>query len=92
MNKINKFDGLPDFVCSEDKEYIVEYILSDDGGCNSRTSPFLMPIGTIFEHNFGTYKVSSIDIEVTHIIVWCDRVEKETPKFDFLIALRNIFN
>lgn len=89
---INSFDELTDFISGEDLPYLVEYILMDDGGFCHRCSPFLMPIGTIFEHEFGTYKVISFDRKTHNIIVFCDRINLEHKNFDLLIELQKKLN
>lgn len=89
---IDSFDQLSLFREGEDDEYIVEYILSDDSGFCHRASPFLMKVGTIFEHNYGTYEVLSIDRKIKNIIVYCSRVTQETPSFNTLLKMRNDFN
>mgnify|MGYP000860815582 CR=1 FL=1 len=61
MTTIDNFDELTDFRDGEDDKYLVEYVLADDFGFSHRCSPFLIPKGTVFEHNYGTYKVISID-------------------------------
>jgi hypothetical protein len=36
-----------------------DYYLCDDGGCNTiESQEILLPIGTIFRHEYGFYKVS----------------------------------
>ena len=89
---IDSFDELTDFRVGEDDKYLVEYILADDGGFNHRCSPFLMPEGTIFEHDYGTYKVISINRRIKHIVIHCERIEKKTPMFDALFKMINQFN
>jgi len=81
VNNIQIYDG-----------YIVEYILADWGGFCHRASPFLMQVGTVFEHEYGTYKVTSIDRKPKHIIVYCEHLKKETTFFDTLFKLRDEFN
>lgn len=89
---IDGFDELTDFVTCEKEPYIVEYILSDDNGFCHRASPFLMPVGTIFEHEFGTYEVKSIDRKLRYIIVYCVHIDNSTPMFKSLIDMRKSFN
>ena len=89
---IDGFDELTEFVCGEDEQHIVEYILMDDGGFCHRASPFLMPVGTVFEHNFGTYQVQSIDRKPKTISVFCVRLDSDTPMFNQLFELRKNFN
>lgn len=89
---INGFDELTDFKDGEDYKYLVEYVLSDDSGFCHRCSPFLLSKGTIFEHNYGTYKVVSIDRKVKHIVLHCERIDNKTPMFDTLFKMRDEFN
>lgn len=46
------------------------YYLIDDNGYCSRSNIFKMPVGTVFEHDFGTYIVTSIE----HDKIFCDRL------------------
>lgn len=89
---INSFDELTSFKDGEDDKYLVEYVLADDGGFCHRCSPFLIPKGTTFEHNYGTYKVMSIDRKIKHIVIHCERVDTKTPMFDTLFKMRDEFN
>lgn len=55
----------------------IHYELCDDGGsCAVWDIPFLLPIGTIFEHEFGTYKVTQYQFpdKPTDGIIACDRL------------------
>jgi len=92
MTTIDNFDELTDFRDGEDNKYLVEYVLADDFGFSHRCSPFLMPKGTVFEHNYGTYKVISIDRKIKHIVLHCERIENKTPMFDSLFKMINQFN
>lgn len=92
MTTINNFDELTDFKDGEDEKYLVEYILADDGGFCHRASPFLMPVGTVFEHEYGTYEVKRHDIKVKHIIVYCERLDKGIYLFSTLFSIRTKFN
>ena len=89
---INSFDQLTNFSEDENDGFIVEYLLIDDNGFCHRASPFLMPQGTIFEHEFGTYQVTSIDRKNKHIVVNCDRITVSHLAFDTLIKMRDNFN
>lgn len=73
------------FKDGESKHYIVEYILADDGGMCFRHSPFLLPKGAIFEHEYGTYEVTEITKDKQQITVYCERLKTKTPLFDKLI-------
>ena len=92
FGSVKNFDALTMFKDGEDDKYLVEYLLVDDNGFDHRCSPFLIPVGTVFEHNFGTYEVISIDRKMENIVVFCERVTKEKPMFDSLIAMKNQFN
>jgi hypothetical protein len=92
MVTIDSFDELTDFKDGEDDKYLVEYVLFDDGGFCHRASPFLMKKGAIFEHNYGTYKVVSINRKLKNIVVVCDRIDNETPDFDSLFKEKEKFN
>ena len=51
-----------------------------------------MPKGTIFEHNYGTYKVESIYIDAGQIVVSCERYNKKKPFFDALFQIMKNLN
>lgn len=78
------WDEITNFRSGECDKYIVEYLLFDDGGFCHRASPFLMPIGTVFEHDFGTYKVTHIFRQIKNIVVHCERIDSTHKIFDFL--------
>lgn len=67
------------FINGESPEYLVIYLLVEDRGFNQRISPFLMPLGTVFQHELGTYRVDSIDKKDGKIIAVCEK-EKEDQK------------
>jgi hypothetical protein len=81
---MNSYNELTSFKDGEDDKYIVKYVLADDGGFCHKLSPFLMPKGTIFEHNYGTYEVISIDKIEKDIIIHCERINNKTTMFDAL--------
>lgn len=89
---INSFDEITDFKDGESDEYIIEYILADDGGFCHRASPFLMKVGTVFEHEYGTYVVSEIRRQKKHIVVCCDRESMNHPSFDLLFKMKDNSN
>jgi hypothetical protein len=71
-----------DFTSGEDNDKIVEYYLLDDGGCSNRCSPFIMPVGTEFEHEYGRYKVTEIKREAGQAIkVVCERLTRAITMF-----------
>jgi hypothetical protein len=79
--------------CELDDKYLVEYLLMDDFGFVPKHFHFLIPVGTKFEHEYGTYEVTSIDKNTgNRIMVICDRLEKKKPMFDCLLSMRNQFN
>ena len=94
MELINGFnwDEITDFKCGENEDFIIEYLLFDDGGFCHRASPFLMPVGTIFEHEYGTYEVTHIFRQIKNIVVHCERRKLRHDKFDFLFKLKKTFN
>jgi hypothetical protein len=51
---------------------LIHYELIDDGGSNIMLLPILLSIGTVFEHEYGKYKVSKI----IENVVLCDRIRK----------------
>lgn len=61
----------------------IHYMLIDDGGINDLWEiPILLPIGTFFEHEFGTYKVSSYDkMNDGTTAVMCDRQSTVTLNY-----------
>jgi hypothetical protein len=86
---IDSWDEITDFRSGEDDEYIVEYILADDGGFCHRASPFLMSVGTVFEHEFGTYRVDEIIRNIKHIVLYCNRIDRTHKSFDLLFKIQN---
>jgi hypothetical protein len=76
-----------------DDKYLVEYILMDDFGFVPKYFHFLIPVGTKFEHEYGTYEVFSIDKNSENrIMVICNRLESKKPMYDCLLSMRNQFN
>jgi hypothetical protein len=63
----------------------IHYELVDDGGSNAMYLPIVMPVGTFFHHEYGTYKVES-HISTgssngnNHLIIMCERTSKNTHK------------
>ncbi len=51
----------------------IHYELVDDGGSCALWMPILLDIGTVFKHEYGTYKV----VEEIKGVVLCDRINKE---------------
>ena len=92
ITTINDFDELTEWRGCEDDEFMVEYILMDNFGASLRSSPFLMSVGATFEHEFGTYKVLSIEMRQKYTVVICNRISNNRFKFDLINRLRKIFN
>jgi hypothetical protein len=70
-------------------KYLVEYILMDDSGFVPKYFHFLIPEGTKFENEYGTYEVFSIDKNSgNRIMVICHRLESKTPMFDNLLTMK----
>ncbi len=66
-----------------EERYLVEYLLMDDGGFNPRTFEILLPVGTEFEHEYGTYIVTKIDKnDGGRLMVLCDRIYSSHDEFD----------
>ena len=63
----------------------IHYELCDDGGSNAMYLPIVMSVGTIFQHEYGTYQVEShtpagsANGNNTFIII-CERINKTTHK------------
>lgn len=77
---------MQNFTNGEDDKYLVEYLLMDDGGFVPKYFALLIPVGTKFEHEYGTYEVTSIDKNSgNRIMVICHRLESKTPLFDSLL-------
>lgn len=57
---------------------IWDYQLADDNGISTAENvPMLLPIGTIFKHEYGTYKVELYQhIGNDAIDVYCERISK----------------
>ena len=72
-----------------DDKYLVEYLLMDDSGFVPKYFHLLIPVGTVFEHEYGTYEVFTIDKNSgNRIMVICHRLESKTPLFDNLLAMK----
>ncbi|OQA45807.1 MAG: hypothetical protein BWY47_01917 [Bacteroidetes bacterium ADurb.Bin302] len=81
-----------------DLDVKVKYMLFDDGGVCDRWLPILLPIGTVFKHEYGTYKVeryiephASKTEPVNEFTVVCERLdsrdglkEGKIPNFIFV--------
>ena len=63
----------------------IHYELCDDGGSNAMYLPIIIPVGTVFNHEYGTYKVESHSPAGSSngnndFIVMCERILKATHK------------
>ena len=81
-----------------DLDVKVKYMLFDDGGVCDRWLPILLPIGTVFKHEYGTSKVeryiephASKTEPVNEFTVVCERLdsrdglkEGKIPNFIFV--------
>ena len=57
-------------------EYV--YLLQDENGVSNSENEILLPIGTVFSHEFGTYKVTGwfdIDYRKTDLPNMVDQIE-----------------
>lgn len=52
----------------------IHYELIDDGGSNAMWIPIILPVGTVFKHEYGTYKVSEHKGEGSKLVILCDRL------------------
>lgn len=52
----------------------IHYELIDNGGSNVMWIPIILPVGTIFQHEYGTYKVSEHKGEGSEFVILCDRL------------------
>lgn len=50
------------------------YYLCDDNGFNSINLEFLISVNTVFEHEYGTYKVDEIIEKHDGVFVNCERI------------------
>ncbi len=50
----------------------------DDSGINTIQLQVLIPINTIFEHEYGTYEVEEIVEGKKDINVYCERISERT--------------
>ena len=54
----------------------IHYELMDDNGSNAMYLPILLEAGTVFKHEFGTYKVDWIQKDsLGKLVVVCERIE-----------------
>lgn len=52
----------------------IHYELIDNGGSNAMWIPIILPVGTIFEHEYGTYKViDHIKKAGSELVILCER-------------------
>ena len=63
----------------------IQYILFDNSGACTRSWPLLLPVGTVFKHEYGTYKVEEHALpgskgknEPSEFTVVCERVSLES--------------
>jgi hypothetical protein len=56
----------------------ITYQLIDDSGINTIQLQVLIPINTIFEHEYGTYEVEEIVEGKRDINVYCERISERT--------------
>ena len=56
----------------------ITYQLIDDSGINTIQLQVLIPINTIFEHEYGTYEVEEIVEGKRDIHVYCERISERT--------------
>jgi len=61
------------------EEKQIHYELVDDGGSNAMYLPVVLPIGTRFHHEYGSYEVKEyIRNEKKEFVILCDRYSKAT--------------
>jgi hypothetical protein len=56
----------------------IKYQLMDDSGINIIQVQILIPINTIFEHEYGIYEVDEIVEDKYTIAVFCQRISERT--------------
>ena len=56
----------------------IKYQLMDDSGINIIQLQVLIPINTIFQHEYGTYEVDEIVEDKYTIAVFCQRISERT--------------
>jgi hypothetical protein len=56
----------------------ITYQLMDDSGINIIQLQVLIPINTIFQHEYGTYEVDEIVEDKHTIAVFCQRISERT--------------
>jgi hypothetical protein len=61
----------------------VIYNLIDDNGISPVELELLIPINTVFEHEYGTYRVDEIRERDDTIYVDCDRISKYSKLRNF---------
>lgn len=66
--QINKMSSEPE----------IHYELMDNGGSNALWLPIIMPVGTHFHHEFGTYKVVEHKNEDNNFVILCERKTNST--------------
>ena len=81
-------DGYP-FINDETCEFLVDLYLIKDTKVEMRVSPFMLPVGSRFEHQSGTYEVMEILTKHGGIQVMCECVFNDTTLFNIVNNMRN---
>ena len=80
--------GYP-FIDDEVADFMVDLYLIRDKKVEMRVSPFLLPVGTKFEHQSGTYEVVQILTKNGGIQVMCECVYNDTGLFNMVNNMRD---
>ena len=64
------------------------FILAGSEGATSMNLPILLPVGSKFEHELGTFQVKTIEFSQNTLQVWCERVSEEAELCGNRCAIR----
>ena len=84
-------DGYP-FIVDEVADFMVDVYMIRNDKVQMRVSPFLMPVGTQFEHQSGTYEVVQILTRHGGIQVMCECIQEDTSLFNMVNNMRTNIN
>jgi hypothetical protein len=87
-----KAHSIDDQLKDEVADFMVDVYMIRNDKVQMRVSPFLMPVGTQFEHQSGTYEVVQILTRHGGIQVMCECVQEDTSLFNMVNNMRTNIN
>lgn len=76
------------FMDDETTEFLVDIYMINENKVTMRVSPFMLPVGTRFEHQSGTYEVVEILTKHGGIQLMCECVLNDTSLFNMVNNMR----